>query len=404
MSKHLPMATEPSVRYDCDFHLIELPNRQEHHLLLWDFVIETKTRTISESIALFLGISYEACIDYIGKNNFTPCQFPNSGFKGHYCRYRGITLDQLRILWDKTRNNRADKYKPILSELILTQVLPLFNRHDKNEITVMTKQLSTENNSQKFHNDLFGDLTVLTQEDGTLWFIGKEVAEKLGYARPNDAITQHCKHTVKHRIKLNQNDTRGSDMLIIPESDLYRLVMRSKLPDAEKFEDWVTKDILPSIRKTGSYGQPAELSRKDLLLLALKSEEENEKLQLELKSKDEQIEADKSFTKLGKMMTMADATIKVGDYAIMLQNEHGIKIGQNRLFEWFREHGYLCKEEKQKNRPTQKSMELGLFSWTERIITTNHGEEIISFTPRLTGKAQVYFIDKLIKDFGPHAA
>lgn len=131
---------------------------------------------------------------------------------------------------------------------------------------------------------------------------------------------------------------------------------------------------------------------------------EKERIQLELKEIETQIAEDKPYTKLGKIMTMVEATIKIGEYAIMLQNEHKIKIGQNRLFEWLRERGYLCKEDKYKNRPTQKSMELGLFAWTERVITTNHGEEVISFTPRITGKGQAYFIDKLIKDFSPKAA
>ncbi len=135
------------------------------------------------------------------------------------------------------------------------------------------------------------------------------------------------------------------------------------------------------------------------LLEAAKLAEQSEKLQLENKTLEAKIEADKPKVKLGEMMTMVDATILIGDYAIMLQNEHKIKIGQNRLFAWLRENGYLCKEEKFKNRPTQKSMELELFAWTERIITTNHGSEIIQFTPRITGKGQVYFLERILKDF-----
>lgn len=129
MSKQLPMAINPSVNYNNNFQLIELPDNHLNHFFFADFVIEVNTKTIEAGIALFLGISHEWCTTYIGGDqNFTHCQYPQNGFKGHYMRYRGITLDQLQILWAKAKNARADKYKPILSELILTQVLPLFNQ------------------------------------------------------------------------------------------------------------------------------------------------------------------------------------------------------------------------------------------------------------------------------------
>ena len=96
-------------------------------------------------------------------------------------------------------------------------------------------------------------------------------------------------------------------------------------------------------------------------------------------------------------MTITDGTILIGDYAIMLQNEHDLKIGQNKVFEWMRETGYLCKE--QRNRPTQRSMDMGLFTWTSGIITHNDGTSGIKFTPRLTGKGTIYFLPKLKEVF-----
>ena len=164
---------------------------------------------------------------------------------------------------------------------------PTATKHDDlKEKNIVTKQLTTENQSHKFHSDLFGDLTVLTHDDGSLWFIGKEVCEKLGYSNDRDALARHCKGVVKHDIRVEQSVTGKQTINIIPERDVYRLVMRSKLPTAEKFEEFVVSEVLPSIRKTGSYGQittpaphPAELTRKDLLLMALKAEEEKELLQ-----------------------------------------------------------------------------------------------------------------------------
>lgn len=166
-----------------------------------------------------------------------------------------------------------------LVAFISQEIIPLFN-------PLVKVEPAQNEHSHKFHSDLFGDLTVLTHDDGSLWFIGKEVAEKLGYGNPHEAIRTHCKGVSEIR-----TPSKGGmqTVKIIPERDVYRLVMRSKLPTAEKFEEFVVSEVLPSIRKTGSYGQiaaptvsqPAELSRKDLLLMALRSEEEKEQLQFE---------------------------------------------------------------------------------------------------------------------------
>ncbi len=246
MSKHLPMAIDASIPFNqCQFKLFNVDNNS---LFCRDLLVEVNHKLIESTIAYFLGL------DITKVEEMAVTKIDLNYAYSRNCMF-GLTLDQVQQLFATTDNPVANKYRPILSELIFTQVLPIFNRHDKKEIITMSTKLSTENNSQKFHNDLFGDLTVLTHQDGSLWFIGKEVATKLGYVDTDQAIRQHCKHPLKQRVKLNQNDTRGSDMWIIPESDLYRLVMRSKLPDAEKFETWVVDDILPSIRKTGSYGQ-----------------------------------------------------------------------------------------------------------------------------------------------------
>jgi prophage antirepressor-like protein len=95
-------------------------------------------------------------------------------------------------------------------------------------------------------------------KDGRVWFVGKDIAEELGYERTADAIRFHCKGSAKHRLL-----TEGGmqEMTIIPESDVYRLVMHSKLPAAEKFEEWVVAEVLPAIRKTGYYGTPKSYQR-----------------------------------------------------------------------------------------------------------------------------------------------
>jgi len=109
-----------------------------------------------------------------------------------------------------------------------------------------------QNSIQVFENSEFGKLEVLTI-DGKPFFPAGECAKTLGYARPNDAVHQHCRYTVKHRIPHPQSPNKTIQVNFIPEGDLYRLIIRSKLPAAEKFERWVFDEVLPSIRKHGAY-------------------------------------------------------------------------------------------------------------------------------------------------------
>lgn len=118
----------------------------------------------------------------------------------------------------------------------------------------MTNKLIFSKSDQVFTNELFGKLTTYTDQNNNVWFIGKEVAKKLGYIDPDQSIRQHCKHALKQRIKANQYDRVGNSMWLINEADLYRLIIRSNLPAAEKFENWVVEEVLPTIRKTGGYG------------------------------------------------------------------------------------------------------------------------------------------------------
>lgn len=134
--EYMPVDSRPTqgiIYTGCDFHLIEVPsydNKARPHLFLRDFLIERKTKTIDSQIALFLGISHEWCTQYIGGDeNYTRCKFPNGGFNGRLGCYLGITMHQLRLLWDKAKNNRAFKYKPILADLMLYEVFYLFEEY-----------------------------------------------------------------------------------------------------------------------------------------------------------------------------------------------------------------------------------------------------------------------------------
>ena len=236
------------------------------------FVDTEKQLVIAYPVFLHLGYTRESVQAALSKpmlRQYTNCK----GFAPREDFF--ISISQIGEL---IVNAPEGKYISHILEFIKNVLTPLFNPVAKIE------QPQPDNHSHKFHSDLFGDLTVLTHDDGSLWFIGKEVAEKLGYKDTDQAIRTHCKGSTSYPVNLT-GQLRNTK--IIPERDVYRLVMRSKLPDAEKFEEFVVSEVLPSIRKTGSYGQVAasaapqavELSRKDLLLLALKSEEEKELLQ-----------------------------------------------------------------------------------------------------------------------------
>lgn len=127
--------------------------------------------------------------------------------------------------------------------------------------------------------------------DGEPWFSGKDVAEGLGYSNPQKAVRDHCKSP--RPVGVNDSFTLGPSANIIPERDVYRLVMRSKLPQAERFEEWVVSEVLPSIRQTGGYTappQPADLSKLEILQMALESEKARVLLTVQVEAQAKKID------------------------------------------------------------------------------------------------------------------
>jgi len=138
--------------------------------------------------------------------------------------------------------------------------------------------------------------------DGEPWFVAKDVAEVLGYSNPLDAVAKHCKAVMKDGFAARDSIGRMQKTPLIPERDLYRLVMKSQLPTAERFEEWVVGEVLPSIRKTGGYSVPAaprELSRLELIQMALQSEQERLLLAATIEEQAIKIDALQSLFKEG---------------------------------------------------------------------------------------------------------
>lgn len=222
------------------------------------------------------------------------------------------------------------------------------------------------------------------------WFVGKDVADVLGYKNQNDALCKHVDGEDKDTIAIRDSIGRNRNTPIINESGLYSLVLSSKLPSAKKFKRWVTSEVLPALRKTGQY-QVKELSGSELMAKAL-IEAQNV-----LAAKDKQIEEMKPKVVFADAVATSHTSILVGELAKILK-QNGIDMGQKRLFAWLREKGYLIKRQgTDYNMPTQKAMDLGLFEIKEGSYVNGSGVNITTKTPKVTGKGQQYFINKFLQ-------
>jgi anti-repressor protein len=251
------------------------------------------------------------------------------------------------------------------------------------------------NDIRVFNNDEFGAIrTVIINNEP--YFVGKDVATILGYSNPQKAIRDHVDEEDKTvHDSFTVNGTKG---VLINESGLYSLILSSKLPNAKKFKHWVTAEVLPSIRKHGAYMtndvlEKALTSPDFLIQLATKLKDEQEKNK-KLAAENEVMKPKALFA---DCVSASKSTILIGELAKIIK-ANGVDIGQNRLFTWLRDNGYLIKRNGMDyNMPTQKSMELGLFKIKETTINKPDGSIAITKTVKVTGKGQAYFINKFIK-------
>lgn len=250
---------------------------------------------------------------------------------------------------------------------------------------------------QIFENKEFGRVRTIVK-DGIIWFVGKDVAEALGYSDTNKAVAMHIDDEDKQLNDKTSSSFGQRGATLINESGIYSLVLSSKLPTAKKFKRWVTSEVLPSIRKHGMYATPATaaeiISNPDTMieiLQALKTEREQRV------AHEKKIEADKPKVIFADSVAASNSTILVRELAKILR-QNGVEVGQNSLFEKLRELGYLIKKKgSDYNMPTQKSIELGIIKMKETSIAHSDGHVTISKTPKVTGKGQIYFVDLFMK-------
>lgn len=253
------------------------------------------------------------------------------------------------------------------------------------------------NDLQVFRNAEFGELTLL-EIDNEPWFVGKEVAEKLGYENTKDSLARHVSVEDRRVIQRSENtrtlQRSGNTTLEIPnrgltiinESGLYSLILGSKLESAKRFKRWVTSEVLPAIRRTGSYSNQPTGGK--LLAMAVL---EAQKL---LEAKDEEIARMKPKEIFADSVASSHTSILIGELAKILK-ANGHETGQKRLFETLRQDGFLIKRKGSDfNMPSQKSMELGLMEIKETAINNPDGSIRLNKTTKVTGKGQIYFVNR----------
>lgn len=243
-----------------------------------------------------------------------------------------------------------------------------------------------------FDNREFGQIRALVDSQGAPAFVAKDVCLALGIGKYRDAVS-----TI-------DDDERGSvlvdtpggkqQMTTVTEPGFYKLVMRSRKPEAKAFQRWVTHEVLPALRRDGGYmvarDETPEQTMARAVLLAQATIDRQKSRIAGLEAENEEMRPKALFA---DAVAASDGTCLIGEFAKMLR-QNGVDVGQNRLFAMLREDGYLGKVGQNRNVPTQRSMELGLFRIKETAVTHSDGHVTLSRTPKVTGKGQRYFLER----------
>ena len=249
---------------------------------------------------------------------------------------------------------------------------------------------------QVFESADFGRIRAVS-EGGEPWFVAKDVCEALGLSNTTEALRNLDADEVGNISNSEVAQNGGRARRIVSEPGFYKLVMRSRKPEAKAFQRWVTHEVLPAIRRDGGYmaAKPDE-TPEETMARALRIADETMRRQKEriesLSSANAEMRPKALFA---DAVAASESACLVVELAKMLR-QNGVEIGQNRLFDWLRERGYLGKGGSNRNVPTQASMDMGLFRIKETAVTHSDGRVTINRTPKVTGKGQVYFVEKFL--------
>ena len=240
-------------------------------------------------------------------------------------------------------------------------------------------------NIQVFNNSEFGDIRTIQLNNET-YFVGNDVAKALGYSNYKKAVPTHVSDDDKLRTQIGYAGQKR-EVTVINESGLYALIFGSKLESAERFKHWVTSEVLPTLRKTGSYGMP---QGKELLALAVIEAQKT------IEEKDKEIERMRPKEVFADAVASSKDSILIGELAKLIC-QNGYSVGQNRLFTWMRDNGYLMVQGASRNIPKQRYVEQGLFEIKESSIANPDGSVRLIKTIKVTAKGQQYFIQKFLQ-------
>lgn len=256
------------------------------------------------------------------------------------------------------------------------------------------------NDIQVFNSEQFGEVRTAGTAQEPI-FCAADICRALGYNNGRDAISRHCDEgdVVKH----DTPTTSGvQTMTFVNESGLYSLIFGSKLESAKQFKKWVTSDVLPSIRKHGMYATEATvesmLNDPENAILMLQAYQRERKERLAAQQQVEKLEAqaieDKPKIIYADAVKGSTSSCLIGELAKMIA-QNGYPIGEKRLFQWLRDNHYLCSYGERFNQPYQQYIEQGLFTMKQNVFSVD-GEMRTRNTTKVTGKGQIYFINKFI--------
>lgn len=248
-----------------------------------------------------------------------------------------------------------------------------------------------------FENKEFGEIRGLNI-NGKPLFVGKDVAEKLGYSNPSKAVSTHCKNGIKEVVdvgsRFGNSHTKARNtqtMTLISEGDVYRLIIKSKMPKAQQFEGWVMDEVLPQIRQTGGYipvneqMTDEEIMARALIVAQNTIKKKDELIQIQAK----QLEEQKPLVNFANTISQSSDSISIGDFAKLVKDEN-IRLGRNKLFQWLRDNKYLMKD----NKPYQKYIDNKYFEVIEYSYKTPYGDKI-GMKTLVTGIGQIKLVEKL---------
>ena len=255
-------------------------------------------------------------------------------------------------------------------------------------------------NLQIFSNNEFGEIRTVTI-DGNPWFVGRDVTEVLGYVNSRKALLDHVDDEDKYDgVTIRDSIGREQNPVMINESGLYSLILSSKMPNAKRFKHWVASEVIPSVRKNGGYiANQENMTPEQIMAAGLQAaqkiiEEKNRQIQ----EQEADIQRMRPKEVFADAVTTSRTSILIGQLAKII-SQNGVQIGQNRLFAWLRENGYLIiRRGTDYNMPTQRAMEMRLFEIKERTVNRPDGSSMITRTTLITGKGQQYFINKFLNN------